>query len=323
MKKINLGMFLASAAMVSACFSCSTPSQESKESNPITYSTAYKEGLQIVDQNCISCHSPKADMDSRIAPPLIAVKNHYLRAGMSEEEFVQSISSFLASPKIESSKMPRAIDKFGIMPNLGMSTEQYKAVATYIYQAEMEKSDWFEVHYQKEKEALMKYSEEGSEDYLKKGMNLALATKSVLGKNLLTAIKTKGTDQALVFCNERAMVLTDSMSANLQAKIKRVSDQNRNPDNLANDAELEYIQSAKKEIETTGQASPQMQEIDGQMVGYYPIMTNNMCLQCHGNPDTDINSKTKVALAAFYPDDKATGYTVDQLRGIWVVEMKK
>lgn len=262
-------------------------------------------------------------MDNRIAPPLIAVKNHYLDQGISKDEFVERMSNFLSSPNIKSSKMPGAIEKFGLMPNLGMSEEQYQAVAAYIYEAEMEKPDWFEAHYLKEKAALMQYSDEGSEDYLKKGMNLALATKSVLGKNLLTAIKTKGTDQALVFCNERAVVLTDSMSENLNAKIKRVSDQNRNPNNQANENEMAYIIQAKKEIKSNGKAHPKMQHMGEKMVGYYPIMTNNMCLQCHGNPDTDINKATQLALDTRYPEDKAVGYSADQLRGIWVIEMEK
>jgi len=57
---------------------------------------------------------------------------------------------------------------------------------------------------------------------------MALETKAVLSKNLLTAISTKGTAGALAFCNERAITLTDSIALNLNTGIKRVSDKNRN-----------------------------------------------------------------------------------------------
>lgn len=302
---------------------CNTSSENTDNLSLKINTDKYNEGLKIVNQNCITCHLPKADMDNRIAPPLIAVKQHYFKKGIKEAEFVENMSTFLMSPNIEHSKMPNAIEKFGLMPNLGMSKEQYEAVALYIFNAELEKPDWFEEHHKKEMESMMKNSQEGTEDYLKEGMNIALATKAVLGKNLLNAIQTKGTDKALDFCNEKAVLLTDSMANELGASIKRVSDNNRNPNNLANEQELEYIINAKAEIAENGKAVPKVFEKDGKMVGYYPITTNAMCLQCHGKIETDINEKTLAAINKHYPEDKATGYSSDQLRGIWVIEMTK
>jgi hypothetical protein len=48
-----------------------------------------------------------------------------------------------------------------------------------------------------------------------------------------------------------------------------------------------------------------------------------MCLQCHGKPGTDISEATTAKLRQLYPNDKATGYGINELRGIWVVEMNK
>ena len=59
------------------------------------------------------------------------------------------------------------------------------------------------------------------------------------------------------------------------------------------------------------------------MTGYYPITTQAMCLQCHGNPESDIAPETLSAIERFYPEDLATGYGENELRGIWVVEMAK
>jgi len=283
----------------------------------------YAEGLKIVSDNCISCHSPHATGKNRIAPPLIAVKQHYLDATESEEEFVSTMSSFLASPDIKKSKMSNAVRRFGIMPNLGYSTDSYKAVATYLYRAEIEKPDWFDTHYQEEKKRLLKNSEPETDNYLEKGRNLALATKSVLGKTLLGAIQSKGTEGAVTFCNERALRITDSMAVHLKANIKRVSDKNRNPNNAANTQELTYIQEAKTALKEKGSAAPKVFEKDNKMIGYYPIVTNNMCLQCHGTPVKDVNSKALSKINALYPNDKATGYAANELRGIWVIEMQK
>ena len=159
--------------------------------------------------------------------------------------------------------------------------------------------------------------------YEELGLKYAMTTKGVLGKNLLTAINTKGTENALKFCSEKAYPLTDSMAITLNARIKRVSDKPRNPKNTASELELEYISIYKKKIENGEIIKPKIQGIGNKMVGYYPIMTNKMCMQCHGKPNTNIESAVLNKINQLYPQDKATGYDVNQLRGIWVIEMDK
>jgi hypothetical protein len=46
-----------------------------------------------------------------------------------------------------------------------------------------------------------------------------------------------------------------------------------------------------------------------------------MCLQCHDNPETDIVPEVSTKINELYPEDKATGYASNELRGIWVIEM--
>ncbi len=157
--------------------------------------------------------------------------------------------------------------------------------------------------------------------YLELGAEYALSTKKALGKNLIAAISSLGTEHALEFCSTKAIVLTDSMADVLGATIRRVSDKTRNPLNAANEDELAYINSAHLVLANGGKLTPQVQEVDGKMVGYYPIMTNAMCLQCHGILNEQIHPATFEKIAAIYPEDKATGYGENELRGIWVVEM--
>lgn len=160
-------------------------------------------------------------------------------------------------------------------------------------------------------------------DYLETGKGLAMQTKANLGKNLALAINEKGSDGAVEFCNTQAIPITDSMSVVLNAKIKRVSDKPRNSNNQANEAELSYINNWK-EAKTKGEEHPPLlTELDGKMVGYYPIVTNQMCLQCHGTPEKQINTKTLSKIKKLYPTDKAIGYAEGEIRGIWVVEMNK
>lgn len=153
------------------------------------------------------------------------------------------------------------------------------------------------------------------------GQNIAMQTKGVLGKNLLQAINSEGTENAIAFCSSKAIPLTDSVALSLHAKIKRVSDKNRNPDNKANEGQMDYIHKAKAAISKGETVKPKLIIVGKKQIAYYPIMTNDMCLQCHGQPDKDISPGTLSKISELYPDDLAVGYTSDELRGIWVVEM--
>ena len=160
-------------------------------------------------------------------------------------------------------------------------------------------------------------------NYLEIGKGLAMQTKASLGKNLALALNEKGSDGAVEFCNTQAIPITDSMSVVLNAKIKRVSDHPRNSNNQANEAELSYINSWNEAKAKGEEHSPLLTEIEGKMVGYYPIVTNQMCIQCHGTPEKQINSATLSKIKILYPADEAIGYAEGEIRGLFVVEMKK
>jgi len=154
------------------------------------------------------------------------------------------------------------------------------------------------------------------EDTLRK---YALQTKEVLGKNLMNAINKQGTEKAIEFCSTRAIVLTDSMGTALNATIKRVSDQPRNPLNLANEDETAFINELKEKISNSEKLTSKISEFSVKTVGYFPIETNAMCLQCHGSTDLDIKPNVLKKIAQLYPKDQATGYKENQIRGIFVV----
>lgn len=156
-------------------------------------------------------------------------------------------------------------------------------------------------------------------DYKKQGLQYAMSTKAVLGKNLIGQLQKNGAVAALSFCNERAYPLTDSMSLNKNAHIKRVSDKYRNPKNKANTLELKHIQTFKNQLKNNKKTTPIVEEKDDKIHFYAPIITNQMCLKCHGSPEPNVLKK----ISELYPNDKAVGYDVNQVRGIWSIVFDK
>lgn len=160
-------------------------------------------------------------------------------------------------------------------------------------------------------------------DYRLKGLEFVSQAKKALGKKLIHAINTKGTENALSFCSTRAFTLTDSVAVSLDVKLKRVSDKNRNPQNAANSDELTYIENLKKALVKGEKLKALVKDNGNSVTAYYPILTDQLCMQCHGNLTVDITPSTQTKLKAIYPTDLATGYSINEVRGIWVVEMKK
>ncbi len=159
--------------------------------------------------------------------------------------------------------------------------------------------------------------------YQQIGLNMAFTTKSQLGKYLMETMKERGTVAALEFCNIKAIALTDSMATIHKARIKRVSDKPRNPNNKANKVELKNIEVFKNMFSNEEEIAPIIETNNDSISFYYPITTNAMCLKCHGTPNKDIDPTTLSTLKDLYPTDLAVGYSENQVRGIWSIRFKK
>ncbi|MBD3749513.1 MAG: DUF3365 domain-containing protein [Sphingobacteriales bacterium] len=282
------------------------------------------EAASLIENKCYTCHSPNAAMDNRMAPPMVAIKRHYTKGGTTQEEFTKNLIAFVSNPSAEKSKMPEAIEKFNLMPKMNFNEEDLKKIAAYIYQEDIEKPGWFEKHMQEEKsKENMNKNSMTSEKPLEQGKEIAMQAKAALSENLLAAIKAKGVANAVTFCSTKAISITDSVGKLVNAKIRRVSDKNRNPNNAANKEELAYIMEVKNSIAKNLPLKPKLLSTSNSNIGYYPILTNKTCLQCHGSKDMDIAKNTLSNIKSIYPKDKATGYKEGELRGIWVIEMIK
>lgn len=280
--------------------------------------------LALMVTNCYSCHDPQKPEGERIAPPMLAVKKHYMEGNPTEEAFVAAMVAFLKKPSADVAKMPGAVKRFGVMPNMMFPEEQVRAIASYVYRYEIDGPKWFEEHYRKHHGPGGAHSHApASDDYKSIGQQMALSTKSQLGQNLMAALKTGGPTHAVDFCNTRAIPLTDSMATVHGASIQRVSDRPRNPDNSANAAERAHIAAFQAALAAGETPQPILEEKADGMYFYAPIVTNDMCLKCHGTPDKTINAETLAMIQARYPADSATGYAADQVRGIWRIRMNK
>ncbi|WP_147678738.1 c-type heme family protein [Algibacter pacificus] len=304
-------------------------------------------GKKLMETNCYTCHSPSASETDRIGPPMIAIKKRYINNNTTKEEFIADMQAWIKDPNKEHSKMPGAVQQFGVMPKQPFPEKTIAQIADFMYDFDIDKPDWFEAHYNeqhgngmgkgngmrngmgngpKNGQGMKNQQTNTTTEQLpygERGLKYALATKAVLGKNLMGTIQKKGTLEALAFCNEKAYPLTDSMSVVNNATIKRVSDKPRNQNNQANKKELSYINAFKNDIKNNTEPKPIVDQIDNKVHVYYPITTNSMCLQCHGKPNQDIQNPTLLKLASLYPQDKAIGYSVNEVRGIWSITFDK
>ncbi len=300
-------------------------------------------GKKLMETNCYVCHSPTASHDDRIGPPMIAIKRHYIDSNTTKEEFIASMQAWIKNPNEADAKMTGAVRRFGVMPKTPYPEATIEKIAEYMYDFEIDQPDWFEDHFNEMNPGVrgkgmgkgrgqgkgmgMRHQSNQNQQQVKSyediGLEYAMSTKAILGKNLMGQIQKNGTEAAVDFCNIKAMHLTDSMATVHNATIKRVTDKPRNINNQANNEELEYIEHFKSVVARNKEPEAILLENESDVRFYYPITTNAMCLQCHGKPETDITPKTLLTLRERYPNDLATGYGLNQVRGIWSIKFDK
>ncbi len=135
------------------------------------------------------------------------------------------------------------------------------------------------------------------------------------------AIKEGGAESAIKVCKEIAPKLAGEVSRQYGWKVTRVSLKVRNPLLGMPDAWEQKNLQAFEDRATKGEKTESMeqaeivQEPDGKYFRYMKaIVMQPGCLACHGNAE-QIPVNVKAKLSEDYPHDKATGYSVGQIRG--------
>lgn len=278
--------------------------------------------IAYIAQNCYGCHNPAAPEEQRIAPSLGEITAHYKTRFGDEEAFREAITGYIANPGTKNSQNPAWVEKYGVMPRMSFTESRLNEALRYMYNHNFESEEWksewsgFLADSDKINKLLNR-----SMSPMEVGLQSAMKTKSALGSQLMQALKTRGAAGAVTFCNEKAQPITNQMAEELDVKVKRVSDRARNPLNQANEEQLKIIEQYKKDLATGKKLKGVLIEKDGRSIAHFPIRTNQMCMQCHGMPGSEIKPETQNAIRERYPDDEATGYRPGQLRGLFVVEM--
>lgn len=153
-----------------------------------------------------------------------------------------------------------------------------------------------------------------------RGREITIKAKVALKQELQKAIKKDGLEYAISFCSDRAMKIMDSISLAEQVMIKRLAKKNRNAYNEMSGNQSETYKNFVIQVLNSNRVPAQIRKDEERRPVYYKIIpTDALCLNCHGNPDNDIDPKVAEKIAELYPDDKAINFKVGHPRGMWAV----
>ena len=158
-------------------------------------------------------------------------------------------------------------------------------------------------------------------DHLKAGANIAQSTFKVMSGELKAAMKKGGVQNAIEYCNVNAYPISDSLADFYNANIKRTSLQFRNPLNRPDSSEIEVIVAYKESLLSGEPMKPMVKVENGKSHFYAPIVTQALCLKCHGIPGIDIGDSDYSFIKSKYPNDMAIGFAEGDLRGIWSISL--
>lgn len=147
--------------------------------------------------------------------------------------------------------------------------------------------------------------------------------KKALSGELKAAMERGGVAEAVGYCNLNATGISESVGQKYNATIKRVTDKPRNPANAANAQELAQMEKWRGILASnTGQVITS-EETSTERHFYMPIRIDAFCTTCHGIPGETLTTDNQAIIAAKYPEDKATGYSAGDLRGLWHITFAK
>ena len=131
-------------------------------------------------------------------------------------------------------------------------------------------------------------------------------------------INKSGPEGAIPVCKDMAPKLAGEISQQTGWKIKRVSLKTRNEARATPDAwEKAALEDFDKRA-AAGESPTQLEK--GEKIGneyrfVKALPVQPLCLNCHG-PADQLSQAVKSALGKQYPNDRATGYSVGQIRGV-------
>lgn len=164
------------------------------------------------------------------------------------------------------------------------------------------------------------------EEAMNWGDSITQEAQQSLMAQLQLAISEKGVPEAIEFCNENALPILQEVANSHQIQIKRVSNRFRNPSNRPDPDEAQILDAYEYNAENKLTSDPNLQKLENGEVLLYTkaiVIPGRLCLNCHGEPGSDIHAETLNTLETLYPQDLAKGYQIGDLRGMWAVRIPK
>ncbi len=147
------------------------------------------------------------------------------------------------------------------------------------------------------------------------GDSLTATADSLLRRTLARELAAGGVARAMRFCRPETYRPVDSLVGVLKASARRVSARPRNP------AALAALPAAEMQPDTLRTIRRPSQE-----VFFYQrpiVLSNQICLRCHGEVGKDIAKADYALIKAKYPQDQATGYHLGQAMGAWQISLQR
>ncbi|SFV69958.1 Cytochrome c family protein [hydrothermal vent metagenome] len=143
-----------------------------------------------------------------------------------------------------------------------------------------------------------------------------------LKPQLKKALKSKGPMYAVKVCAKKAPEIAKKINANNSDwNIKRVSLKNRNP-NAKPDSWEEKVLKMFNDRHAKGESAKKMaysEVVNGKFRFMKAQGTEKVCLTCHSK---NVAQPIKDAIHKYYPNDKATGYSLGDIRGAFSLTKK-
>ena len=162
------------------------------------------------------------------------------------------------------------------------------------------------------------------QEVIDKGEEVSQSLLKKLAPKLKHELQTNGLMSAMAFCNENAYILTEEVNLHQLegTSVKRISLKERNPANIPSADEKEVLESMQALHKEKKLPSFIVKEKEKSYKYYKPlVIKKEVCLKCHG--DISKNEELTGFMKEHYPEDKATNYKLNDLRGAILVEIKR
>ncbi len=160
------------------------------------------------------------------------------------------------------------------------------------------------------------------DDYRKQARVLVQQFANAIRDALQTAIDAGDVGRALRVCKTIAPEITQTIGKPGDWRVRRTALRVRNPDNAPTREEkavlTEFQARADRGEKLSGMESMALARRLDKPVFHYmqAIPLGELCAQCHG---TKIDPDLALLIQALYPEDRATGFEIGELRGAYTL----